>query len=260
MLSIEHLNAGYEGNTVLRDFNLQVAAGEIATIIGPNGSGKSTALRCMAGLSESESGKVLLEGDEVWRMEARERARRLALLPQHAEGGHLLTVRQMVLLGRTPHLAAYGKASPRDEELARVAMQQTGTLNLQGRYFRQLSGGERQRVLLARALTQQPKVLLLDEPTSNLDLRYQFQLLQLAHQLARTEKLAVVVVLHQINLAAAIADTMILLREGGTTAASGTPDQVMTEANLSAVYEVPLQIIPHPLSGRPHARAMWDFE
>lgn len=260
MLHIQNLSAAYDDTVVLHDFNLQLNAGQIATISGPNGSGKSTVMRCMAGLIKPQSGKVLLEERDIFALENRDRASSLAILPQHSEGGGALTVEQMVLLGRTPHLPPYGKPIPRDFAVANQAMEQTGTVEFRNRQFGRLSGGERQRVLLARALAQQPKVLLLDEPTSNLDLRYQYQILQLAHRLARREMLAIVLVLHQINLAAAIADTMILLREGGHTVASGTPEHVMTEANLDIVYDVPLKVLQHPQSGRPHAQAMWVFD
>lgn len=259
MLNVQNLNIAYDDIVVLHDFNLRVGAREIITISGPNGSGKSTALRCMAGLQKPRSGKVLLEGQDIFSIESRTRAGNLAILPQHTEGGGGLTVEQMVMLGRTPHLPPYSTPSRSDHEFTRQTMQQTGTLEFAGRQFTQLSGGERQRVLLTRALAQHPKVLLLDEPTSNLDLQYQYQILQLVYHLARQEKLAVVLVLHQINLAAAISDTMILLRKGGFTVASGTPRDVMTEANLSTVYDVPLKVIKHPMSGRPHAQAMWEF-
>ena len=260
MLKIQNLSAAYDDKVVLHDFNLQIGAGEIATISGPNGSGKSTVLHCMAGLNKPRSGKVLLDGHDIFSLENRTRAGSLAILPQHSEGGGGLTVEQMVLLGRTPHLPPYAKPSRRDHEFAENAMQQTATLEFAKRQFTQLSGGERQRVLLARALAQQPKVLLLDEPTSNLDLQYQYQILQLVHRLAHQEKLAIVIILHQINLAAAISDTMLLLRGGGFTVASGAPAEVMTEANLATVYDVPLKVIKHPLSGRPHAQAMWEFD
>jgi iron complex transport system ATP-binding protein len=259
MLIIQNLNAAYDDKVVLHHFNLQVSAGEIATISGPNGSGKSTVLRCMAGLNKPQSGKVLLDGHDIFALENRARAGSVAILPQHSEGGGSLTVEQMVMLGRTPHLPPYAKPSRQDHALITKAMRQTGTLEFRSRYFQHLSGGERQRVLMARSLAQQPKVLLLDEPTSNLDLRYQYQILQLVHTLARQEKLAVVLVLHQINLAAAISDTLLLLREGGFTVASGAPANVMTEANLSAVYDVPLKVTPHPLTGRPQAQSMWIF-
>lgn len=258
-LQIEHLDAAYNDKVVLHDFNLRLHAGEIITLSGPNGCGKSTALRCMAGLSKPHAGKVLLDGQDIFAIENRDRAGKLAILPQHSEGGNGLSVEQMVLLGRTPHLPPYSKPSKKDHQLATEAMQQTATMDLRKRYFHQLSGGERQRVLLARALTQQPKVLLLDEPTSNLDLRYQYQILQLIHQLSRQQNLAIVLVLHQINLATAIADNMLLMREGGFTVASGAPEAVMTEAHLTTVYDVPLKVVEHPLSGRPHAQAMWTF-
>jgi len=259
-LTIEALTAGYGRNPVLREVSLLVAAGEVSAIIGPNGCGKSTLLRCACGLLSPQSGRVLLGGSDVASMEVRERARRIALLPQSFEGGHGLTVEEMVLLGRTPHLAAYGAPGRRDREVAEEAMAAVGAAPLRARLIGELSGGERQRVLMARALAQQPGVLLLDEPTSNLDIRYQFEILNLARRLARREQIAVVLVLHQINLAAAVADSMLLLAGDGRTHAAGTPAEVMTPENLQAVYETPLTVAPHPLTGKPQAQSAWVFD
>ena len=245
---------------MLHDVSLRVDAGEVAAIIGPNGCGKSTLLRCACGLLSPLSGRVLLDEQEVATMPIRERARRIALLPQSFEGGHELTAEEMVLLGRTPHLPPYGTPDKRDRQVMEWALQAVGAEPLRTRRIGELSGGERQRVLLARALTQQPGVLLLDEPTSNLDIRYQYEILGLARRLARTEKLAVVLVLHQINLAAAVADTLLLLGLNGQTRASGAPADVMTQDNLQAVYQTPLNVAPHPLTGKPQAQSAWVFE
>jgi iron complex transport system ATP-binding protein len=259
-LAIQNLTAGYDAAVlVLRDFSLRTAAGEITAIIGPNGCGKSTLLRVVAGLLGPQAGDLRLGEHDLLRLPPRERARLIALLPQQFEVREAMTVEELVLLGRTPHLSAYGSPSAHDYELVREAMERTITSALAQRRIGELSGGERQRVLLARAIAQQPKVLLLDEPTSNLDLRFQFEILQLVHQLARREAMIVVVVLHQINLAAALADSMILLESGGATRASGSPQEVITKENLEAVYGVPLRVTDDSPSRRPQAYSDWTF-
>lgn len=258
MLALDSLSAGYGEKMVLHEVSLRVEAGEVACIIGPNGCGKSTLLRCAAGLLRPKIGRVEIVGSDVFHLEARERARRVALLPQNFEGGRDLEVEEMVLLGRTPHLPPYGAPSKQDIEIARGALENVGAAHFANRRIGQLSGGERQRVLLARALVQEPQVLLLDEPISSLDIRFQCEILHLARILAKTKNLAVVVVLHQINLASAIADIMLLLNEGRVVA-QGAPEAVMTRQNLEAVYQTPLRIAPHPQSGRPQAQMMWDF-
>lgn len=259
-LTIENLSAGYRAHHVLHAVSLHVAPGEIAAVIGPNGCGKSTLLRCTAGLLQPEAGRILLGGKELGAIAPRERAQKLALLAQSFEGDHSLSVEETVLLGRTPFLPSYGTPTRQDREIVAGAMQQTNIEAMRHRTLGELSGGEKQRVLLARALAQQPEVLLLDEPTSNLDIRYQFEILELVHKLARRENLAVILVLHQINLAAAVADTLLLLGEDGRAHGSGSPETVMTRDNLETVYRVPLEIFHHPRSGRPQARADWSFD
>lgn len=258
MLQLSALTAGYGEKTVLHDVSLMAKAGEVVSIIGPNGCGKSTLLRCAAGLLKTQNGVVKIGENDVFALEARERARKIALLPQNFEGGRDLLVEEMVLLGRTPHLPPYGTAGKNDVEIARRALENVGATQFSARRIGELSGGERQRVLLARALTQQPQILLLDEPISNLDIRFQCEILDLARRLAKTENLAVIAVLHQINLASAIADQMLLLNEGRVVA-NGTPEIVMTQENLENVYQTPLKIAPHPNNGRPQAQMMWNF-
>jgi iron complex transport system ATP-binding protein len=260
MLEVANLSAGYDKSTLaLHDVTLGVGAGEIAAVIGPNGCGKSTLLRCIAGLFAPRQGSVFFEGENVADLTHRARAKRIAILPQQSEISSELTVEELVALGRTPHLAAYGTLGARDLEIIDQALRLTSTSDLRTRPVLQVSGGERQRVLLARALAQQPNVLLLDEPTSNLDLKFQYEILKLVHRLARHEKLCVVVVLHQINLAASLADTMLLLNGNGTVCAQGAPSEVMTRSHLESVYGVPLQIAVDTKCGRPQAAAEWSF-
>ena len=260
MLIVDSLSAGYGGNVALQDFSLRVAPGEVAAIIGPNGCGKSTMLRCGAGLLAPHSGTVKINGDNVQSLEARERARRVALLPQIYEGGDELTVEAMVMLGRTAYLPPYGSPTARDWDILENSLNAVAAQTMRERRVGELSGGERQRVMLARALTQQPQVLLLDEPTSHLDIRYQHEILSLARQLSQREQLAVVLVLHQINLAAAVADHITLLNGDGRIRAQGPAAQVVTAEHLQAVYDVPLHIVMHPQSGRPQAQSAWVFE
>jgi iron complex transport system ATP-binding protein len=259
-LRADGIHAGYLHKLVLHDVSAQVDPGKVLAIIGPNGCGKSTLLRSLAGLLPPARGSVTIAGHAIGSLSLRERARLVALLPQTYEGGGELTAEEMVLLGRTPYLSAYGSPSVRDREIVTDCLTATASLPLATRRVGELSGGERQRVLLARALAQQPRVLLLDEPTSNLDIRYQYEILDLVRRLARREKLGVVLVLHQINLAAAVADSLLLLAPNGQERAQGAPETVMTAEHLEAVYELPLRIAPHPISGRPQAQAAWTFD
>jgi iron complex transport system ATP-binding protein len=171
-----------------------------------------------------------------------------------------LDVEEVVLAGRTPFMPPYGAPLHSDYAGTERALQSVGAWALRHRAVNELSGGERQRVGLARALAQEPRVLLLDEPTSNLDVRYQHEILDVVLRLARRQNLTAVLVLHQINLAAAVADVMVLLNGDGTTRSSGAPAQVMTTENLQAVYETPLTVSPHPRTGRPQAQSNWVFE
>lgn len=257
MLEIESLSAGYSAQNVLQNVSLHVRAGEIASVIGPNGCGKSTLLRCVIGQLKARGGRVSVEQKNVAQMAPRERAKLVALLPQTFVGDDDLTVTETVALGRTPHLSAYGSLSARDHEITHRVLEATDTTQFSSRRIGELSGGERQRVGLARVLAQEPRVLLLDEPTSNLDLRYQHELLALVKHVARQQQIAVVLVLHQINLAAAISDLILLLQQGETRA-SGSPEIVMTRDNLEAVYGIPLRVSSGE-NGRPQVQSAWDF-
>ena len=259
MLDIRNLSAGYPAPPVLRGFEFQLSAGEVGALIGPNGSGKSTLLRVLSGLLRPSSGTATLDGADLFSMETRHRARQVALLPQET-GESPLSVAEVVLLGRTPHLSAFGTLGARDREAVEGALHSTGAWEWRDRPVRELSGGQRQRVYLARALATRPRLLLLDEPISHLDLRAQHEILALVRRAARREGMMALIVLHGINLAAQISDRMALLDKSGMLRAVGTPEEVMTRAHLEAVYEVPLQIAPHPHSARPQAQSLWTFE
>jgi iron complex transport system ATP-binding protein len=246
---------------VLRDVSLEVNSGEVLALIGPNGAGKSTLVRAVSGVIPVDSGHLSCEEfpfqgapqrqhDDLFSMAPMQRARLLAVVPQVASLPPAFTVWETVLMGRTPYLNFLGQVSPKDEAIARLALQKVDAVELSGRRVGELSGGEQQRVLLARALTQSTPVLLLDEPTSNLDLHYQVSFMEIVSDLAEREQLAVLVALHDLNLAARYAKRVALLVEGEIKAA-GTPRQVLTPELISLAYHLPVQVIQHPFADAP---------
>lgn len=258
LLSIRHLEVQLNEKTVLRDVSFDVASGHVVCVIGPNGSGKSTLLRTLSGLIPQTSGEILWR-EKPLPSSRTARARMVALLPQNVGSGSEMTVDEMAMLGRTPFLPPYGVPSIADRLAADAALTAVAP-DLRGRNLDELSGGERQRATLARPLATQAPILLLDEPISALDLRFQHEILGLVRRLTRERQLSTICVLHDLNLAALVADAMLLLDSTGRVVASGTPEQVMTEAHLSRVYEVPLRITTHPLSNKPQAQSLWVFD
>jgi iron complex transport system ATP-binding protein len=241
----------YRKAPVFRDFNLAVGAGSMTALLGPNGSGKTTFVRLACGSRRPSTGSVALFGDDLVRLPARERALRVAVVPQDSPAVFEFTVMETVLLGRFPHLGFFGIESDGDLAIAREALERADASHLAARPFRALSGGERQRVLVARALAQQSRIVILDEPTAYLDLRHRLELYDLLARLNREEGLTVVVVSHDLNLAARHCDRLVLLR-CGTIAADGTPDEVLAPEPLRAVYEVDVDVRADPVTGRPH--------
>jgi ABC-type cobalamin/Fe3+-siderophores transport system ATPase subunit len=255
MLKIEGLTVSYDARRVLNNISLEIDSGEVMALIGPNGAGKSTLVRAASGVVPVESGmlhwnKPGAPSMELMTLSPMMRARTLAVVPQAASMPPAFTVWETVLMGRTPHLNFLGQVSEKDEEIARLALQKVDALDLSERRVGELSGGEQQRVLLARALTQSTPILLLDEPTSNLDLHYQVSFMETVRTLARQDKLAVLVALHDLNIAARYADRVALLVEGEIIAA-GTPQEVLTQELISAAYHLPVQVIPHPFADVP---------
>jgi iron complex transport system ATP-binding protein len=250
MLTIDSLTVKYRSQPVLRTIALSLRAGEVLALVGPNGAGKSTLIRVASGRLRPLSGRVLLNGQDVLHMPPEQRARWIAVVPQAVNLPEAFTVQDTVLMGRTPYLGWLGRERTADLRAAHEAMTRTCTHELADRRVGELSGGERQRVLIARALAQAAPVLLLDEPTAHLDLKHQAGLLGLIRDLAREAGLAVLVALHDLNLAAQFADRVMLLAHGETRAL-GTPAEVLTAAHLTSVYDTPVNVVPHPLYGSP---------
>jgi iron complex transport system ATP-binding protein len=245
VLEVNNINVAYDRYPALNQISLSVNAGEILAVIGPNGAGKSTMLRAVCGIQPIQSGTISIAGTNISRLSTVERARRLAMVPQARDLPSSFTVYQTVLLGRTPYLGWLGRANSIDHQQTKLALERTQLIELADRLIYELSGGEQQRVLLARALAQTTSVLLLDEPTTFLDLHHQSSFLNLVRQLTIQDRLAVMMVMHDLNLASLCADKIALLADGRLIA-NGTPTEVLTEENLAVVYEVPVQVIPHP--------------
>ncbi|MEU7700373.1 ABC transporter ATP-binding protein [Streptomyces sp. NPDC039028] len=230
----------------LRSVDLTVRPGETVGLIGPNGSGKTTLLRCVYGTLVPTAGRALLDGADLHALGPKARARRVATVPQDSALEFELTVGELVALGRSPHKRFWEGDSGADRERASAALARVGLAELADRPFPALSGGERQRALVARALVQEPELLVLDEPTNHLDIRHQLDVLALVRTLGTTNLLA----LHDLNLAGAYCDRIYVL-EGGRLVTGGTPAEVLTPALLEAVYGVDTEVIPHPRTGKP---------
>lgn len=250
MLSINGLSVSYGKRRVLKDVSLSVEAGQVLALIGPNGSGKSTLIRAISGVIPSQGGEVRVGGKALSDLSTMERARYLAVVPQARNLPPAFSVYESILLGRTPYLGWLGRAGETDHERVRTALERTQMGPLADRMVGELSGGEQQRVLLARALAQDTPVMLLDEPTTHLDLQHREGLVHLVRELAKSKTLAVLMVLHDLNMASLYADRVSLLVDGEIRA-TGTPPEVLTEETLSRVYHVPVHIIPHPEYGNP---------
>ena len=235
LLELDRVSFAYSDRPAIDDLTLAVAEGEMLAIAGPNGSGKSTLLGLVAGTRTPSRGAVRLAGRSLRDYGRRELARTIAVVPQETAVAFPYRVAEMVLIGRAPHLRGLGLEGAHDVAAAERAMERTGILALADRPLAELSGGERQRVIVARALAQEPRLLLLDEPTTFLDLRHAIEILELVADLNRRERLTVVAVLHDLTAAAMYFDRLAFLRDG-RVAVAGSPDAVITEASIREVF------------------------
>jgi iron complex transport system ATP-binding protein len=249
-VSVQGVSFAYGDEPVVREVTLDVAAGEFVGIIGPNGSGKTTLLRLLSKTLSPASGQIEIDGRPLARYSHRELARIMAFVPQETSVVFPFTALEVVLMGRSPYLGGLGFERDEDVAIAREAMRETDTAQFAGRYLHELSAGEKQRVIIARALAQQPRLLLLDEPTAFLDIRHELDIYDLLARLNRERRLTVLAVSHVLNTAALYCTRLVMLHEGRVHC-MGQPAQVLTQQNIRQVYRAEVTVLRHPSTGAP---------
>ncbi len=249
-LRVHEVTLGYGSRVVLRDINLEVKPGEMVGIIGPNGCGKSTLIRGITGVIPLRSGQIFVNGQDVAKMRRGDLARIVAVVPQNPHLPELFTALEIVLMGRTPHLRRFGYEGERDLVLTQWAMEATQTSAFAERRVGELSSGEKQRLTIARALAQQPEVILLDEPTAHLDINHQVETLDLICELCRERGLMAVAATHDLNLAAQYCDRLVMINQARIYR-QGTPRQVINPRNIKEVYGAEVYVYPHPVNNLP---------
>ncbi|BDB00622.1 ABC transporter ATP-binding protein [Clostridium botulinum] len=249
-ITTTNLAIAYEDKLIVDGLNMNIPKGKITTIIGPNGCGKSTVLKTVGRVLKPKEGLVYLNGDDIRNLSTKEVAQKMAILPQspQAQGG--LTVGELVSYGRFPHKKGFGKLSPEDKKVIQWALEITKLTELEVTMVDNLSGGQRQRVWIAMALAQQTDLILLDEPTTYLDMAYQLEVLELLYNLNREQSCTIVMVLHDLNLAARFADYMIAIRSGSIIS-HGTPEEIMTKKVLKDTFNIDAEIVWGSKTGRP---------
>jgi iron complex transport system ATP-binding protein len=249
-LKINDLDVYYGTRQILNGINLAVKPGEVLAVIGPNGSGKSTMVRVCSGILTPKNGNVLVGNVNVHTLPAERRAKLISVVPQAVKLPDAFSAFDTVLMGRTAYVGWLGNENEQDHQASISAMERTNTFALLDRYIGELSGGEQQRVLIARALAQSAPVMLMDEPTAHLDLKHQSSIMSLIQSLAHHDRLAVLIVIHDLNLASLYADRVALL-VSGKIMACGTPAEVLNAETLSNAYGVPVNVMAHPIYNTP---------
>ena len=251
-LTINKLSFNYAGIQVLKDVEMEVELGEMLSIVGPNGSGKSTLLKCINRILKTKQNTVLIDGKDTSKLNLKELSKIMGYVPQNSTSTFPFTVFDVVLMGRKPYI--HWNLSEQDNEIVAEMLDFLGIGDLSMRHFNELSGGEQQKVIVARALAQQPQILLLDEPTSSLDIKHQLEILCMLRSLTQSKERSVIVSMHDLNLASRFSDRMIMLKQGKIFA-SGTPESVLTEENIEKVYGINCKVT-NSLLGKPQVVPM----
>lgn len=249
-LEAQNVCLAYERIVIAEDLTLKIPDGKISVLIGPNGCGKSTALRSLSRLLTPRSGSVVLDGQQIHRLSTRDVARRMAILPQMLVAPESISVEDLVWFGRHPHRGPLKTPSGKDREIVEWALNVTGMTEMRTRFVDHLSGGQRQRAWIALCLAQGTDLILLDEPTTFLDVAYQLEVLDLLAELNRDQGKTIAMVLHDFNMASEYADHIFVMKEGALVG-EGTPAQVLTPEVFHDVFGITSQVVTHPVSGRP---------
>jgi len=238
-LTINNLSFSYSSSPVLKGVDLALDLGEVLGIVGPNGSGKSTLLKCINRILKTKGNTVFVDGKDINKLNLKELSKIMGYVPQSSVSVFPFTVFDIVMMGRTPYI--HWSPSEQDYEIVAETLNFLGLSDLAMRHFNELSGGEQQKVIIARALAQQPKILLLDEPTSNLDIKHQLEILCILKDLAQSKHCSIIVAMHDLNMASRFSDKMLMLKKGCIFAV-GTPEKVLTEENIEAVYGIKAKV------------------
>ena len=249
-LEIRNITLNYGKHPVINDLSFQLRPGELIGLVGPNGCGKTSLIKSLSRVLPTLSGQILLDGKELPRFSRNELARIIGVLPQNPYLPETFTVSEIVILGRNPYLGLLSGESARDMAIVWQAMEKTGITHLAGRKIGELSGGEKQRVTIARVLAQEPQVILLDEPTANLDICHQMDIMDLITRLCREKSMAGLIAIHDLNIASQYCTRIMMLKNGGIYA-QGTPEQVVTAENVREVFGTSSTIFPHPENNLP---------
>lgn len=241
MLAVDNLTVGYENKKIIENLYLNIKKGEIISIVGPNGSGKSTLLNCLTRYIKPISGEIFLEKENIYKQNIKEFAKKVAILAQHHSLSSNITVKQLVSYGRLPHKKWYQRNNKDDYEIIKQSMIYTNVLKYENELVNNLSGGEQQRIWIAMALAQTPDLLLLDEPTTYLDIAHQLELMKLIHTINKEKNITIIMVLHDLNQAIEYSDKIILMK-AGKIYDYGLPNDVINYENLKNVYNIKCQI------------------
>ncbi len=250
MIEARNITFSYQQRQVLQDVSLVISPGEFVGVIGPNGAGKSTFLKLLINILHPDHGDIRLKNRLIEQYSRSTLAKTLGYVSQSFQTAFNFTAYEVVLMGRHPYLAPFASETSVDREIIRQTMSETEVWELRDRYFSELSGGEQQRVVLASALSQEPEVLLLDEPTTALDIKHQTRFYAILKHLQKEKELTLITVTHDINLAARYCQRLVVMKSGKIVA-DDVPEKIVTPALIETVYDVPVEVIRHPVDGRP---------
>lgn len=254
-LQVKNLQFGYRKQLVLKGISFDIENGKFVSIIGPNGSGKSTLLKTLNQLYPPTQGGILIDGKNINKLKKKELARKIALVPQDTIIDYDFTVEDIVLMGRHPYKGRFQKEDEKDYEIVNEVLKMTNTSHLKHRIITEISGGERQRVIIAKALAQKPSIILLDEPTSHLDINHQIEILSLLKKLNEEMSTTIVIVIHDVNLASRYSDEIIMLNEGKILEI-GIPEKVITKKNIEIAYDLKVEIEKNKYTNRLYLTAL----